>query len=161
MSQHQDNTFPTWFTHVFLKASSTTRQYTHTHTHMHKHAHTYTHKSILSIDLSHHHHPITLCFCSRCSPPGSPHAFPASPILPIHGDLVRGCFSVIFPFHPRASFSSLNTSSTWSFPTTHLSPEFYGAGLIYLIFLVRLQIPCRFLSVAPASYPSLAPCSPQ
>lgn len=64
---------------------------------------------------------------------------------------VQGLSSVINPFNTRVSFPSSNNSRSWHFHTTHLDPESHGVELFYLIFPIRQQIPCGFLSVNPAS----------
>ena len=127
--------------------------------HMQTHAcvhstHMHTHESILSAQarlLTVTHDSMLSLETLPCLAAGTPSLLSS---FTVREASVQGLSSIINPSNTRASSPSLNNSSPWHCHTTHLSPESYGAGLFYLIFPIRLWIPCGFLSVTPASYPS-------
>ena len=125
--------------------------HTQTHTRVHRHAHAHTHESILSTQahllIVTHNSVLFLKTLPRLAA-GTPSLLSSFTIWEAS---VQGLSSIINPLNTRVSFPSLNNSRPWRFHTTHLNPESYGAGLLYLIFPIRRQIPCGFLSVTPAS----------
>lgn len=137
--------------HVILEPHLQHDNSTRKHTRMCTSTHMHTHESILSTQAR----LLTVTHNSMLFLEMLPRLAAGMPSLlssfTIQEASVQGLSSVINPFNTRVSFPSSNNSRPWRFHTPHFDPESHGAGLFYLIFPIRQQIPCGFLSVTPAS----------